>query len=78
MKIIDIKVSEPFYVPCHPQQDAITTIPGVFPFSFCQVSTDEGVTGLVPAPGGRIVKILIEEALKPYVIGENPMNNERI
>lgn len=78
MKIIDIKVSEPFYVPCHPQQDAITTIPGMFPFSFCQVSTDEGVTGLVPAPGGRIVKILIEEALKPYVIGENPMNNERI
>ena len=78
MKITDIRVTETFHVPCEPQQDAITSIPGVFPFNFCQVFTDEGVTGLVPAPGGKMVKALIEDALKPLIVGENPMNNERI
>jgi L-alanine-DL-glutamate epimerase-like enolase superfamily enzyme len=78
MKITDIKISDTFYVPCKAQQDAITTIPALYTFSFCQIFTDEGLTGFVPSPGGSIAKALIEEALKPYVVGENPMNNERI
>lgn len=78
MKVTDIRISQTFYVPCKAQQDAITTIPAIFPYSFCEVHTDEGLTGLVPAPGGNLTRLLIEEALKPYVVGEDPMNNERI
>lgn len=78
MKITDIKLTETYYVPCEPQQDAITTVPGVYSLTFCQVMTDEGLTGLVPAPSGNLMKTIIEEGLKPYVVGENPMHNERI
>jgi L-alanine-DL-glutamate epimerase-like enolase superfamily enzyme len=78
MKITDIKISNTFYVPCAPQQDAITSIPGLNTHIFCEIFTDEGLTGFVPASGGNITKVLIEELLKPYVVGEDPMNNERI
>jgi L-alanine-DL-glutamate epimerase-like enolase superfamily enzyme len=78
MKITDIKISDTFYVPCAPQQDAITSIPGVNTHIFCEIFTDEGLTGFVPASGGNVTKVLIEELLKPYVVGEDPMNNERI
>jgi L-alanine-DL-glutamate epimerase-like enolase superfamily enzyme len=78
MKITDIKISNTFYVPCAPQQDAITSIPGLNTHIFCEIFTDEGLSGFVPASGGNITKVLIEELLKPYVVGEDPMNNERI
>ncbi len=78
MKITDVKLTETYYVPCQAQQDAITTIPGVYPLAFCQIFTDEGVTGLVPAPSGNLAKVIIEEGLKPYLIGENPLHNERL
>ncbi len=78
MKITDVKLTETYYVPCQPQQDAITTIPGVYPLAFCQIFTDEGITGLVPAPSGNLAKTIIEEGLKPYLVGENPLHNERI
>ena len=78
MKITDLKLTETYYIPCEPQQDAITTVPGVYPITFCQVFTDEGLTGLVPAPPGNLAKAIIEEGIKPYVIGENPLHHERI
>ena len=78
MKITDLKLTETYYIPCEPQQDAITSVPGVYPIAFCQVFTDEGVTGLVPAPPGNLAKAIIEEGIKPYVIGENPLHHERI
>lgn len=78
MKITDVKITNTFYVPCKPQQDAITAIPGLNTHTFCQLHTDEGLTGFVPALGGNVTKVLIEEALKPYLVGEDPMNNERI
>ena len=78
MKITDIRLTDPLYLPTSLQTDSINTLSRVNTYIFCQVFTDEGVTGLVPARGGGLNKFLVEEALKPYVVGEDPMNNERI
>ena len=78
MKITDIKLTDPLFLPTPLQTDAINTLSTVNVYTFCQVFTDEGITGFVPARGGMLNKTLIEEGLKPYVVGEDPMNNERI
>jgi len=78
MKITDIRVTDTFYVPGKAQQDAITTISAVQAYNFCEIHTDEGLVGLVPAPGGALAKSIIEQGLKPYVLGHDPMDNERI
>ncbi|MFH1639221.1 MAG: mandelate racemase/muconate lactonizing enzyme family protein [Chloroflexota bacterium] len=78
MKITDIRLMDPVYIPVQLQQDAINTLGTVSSPIFCQIFTDEGVTGIVPARGGNFFKALVEDVLKPYVIGEDPMNNERI
>lgn len=78
MKITDIKLTDTLYVTGQLQQDAINTLPAAGAYNFCQLFTDEGVTGFVPARGGNLTRVLVEEVLKPCVIGEDPMNNERI
>ena len=78
MKITDIKLTDPVYVPFRPQQDAINTLPVASAYNFCQVFTDEGVSSLTVARSGNLYKVLIEEMLKPYIVGEDPMDNERI
>lgn len=78
MKITDIRVTDSFYVPGKPQQDAITTISGVQAYSFCEIHTDEGLIGLVPTYGGALTRSIIEQGLKPYVLGQDPMDSERI
>ncbi len=78
MKITDIRLTENFYVPGSAQSDAITSIPALNTLRFCEIHTDEGLVGLVPAAPGPVIGVLIEEVLKPYVIGEDPMDNERI
>ncbi len=78
MKITDVKLTDPVYLPLELQTDAINTLSRANAYTFCQVFTDEGITGIVPARGGGMVKSLIEDSLKPYIVGEDPMNNERI
>jgi len=78
VKITDIRLTDTFYVPAKPQQDAISKIPPMSMHNFCQVFTDEGLVGLVPASGGKITKVLIEEMIKPILVGEDPMVHERI
>lgn len=78
MKITDIKLTDPLFLPTPPQADAINTLSTVNVYIFCQVFTDEGIAGFVPARGGGLTKMIIEDMLKPYVVGEDPMNNERI
>ncbi|HTK02642.1 MAG TPA: mandelate racemase/muconate lactonizing enzyme family protein [Bordetella sp.] len=78
MKITDVRLTDTLYVPCKPQADAITAIPGWNTHVFCELHTDEGLTGFVPASGGAVTKVLIEEGIKPYLLGEDPMNSERI
>lgn len=78
MKITDIRLTDTFYVPAKPQQDAISRLPPVSVQNFCQVFTDEGPVGLVPASGGKLTRVLIEEMIRPVLIGEDPMDHERI
>jgi len=78
MKITDIKITDPVYIPIRQTQDAINTLPTVSSYSFCQIFTDDGVTGLGLARSGNLYRVFVEEILKPYIIGEDPMNNERI
>lgn len=78
MKIVDVRVSKTYYVPCEVQADAVTTIPPYLPIAFCEVVTDDGLIGRVPANAGGVFRALIEEQLKPYAIGEDPMDSERI
>ena len=78
MKIIDVKLSDPVYIPVRQMTDAINVLPTFRALTFLQVFTDEGMTGIVPAQGGALNKVLIEDLLKPYVIGEDPLNTERI
>jgi len=78
MKIIDVKLSDPVYIPVRQMTDAINVLPTAMTYTFLQVFTDEGITGIVPTQGGALNKVLIEDLLKPYVIGEDPLNTERI
>jgi L-alanine-DL-glutamate epimerase-like enolase superfamily enzyme len=78
MKITDVKLSETFYVPVRVQADSINTLAGTGAYNYCQVFTDEGVTGIGFSRASGISKAFIEETLKPYIVGEDPMNNERI
>lgn len=78
MKITDIKLSDPVYVPARQMADAINILPIVTAYTFLYVFTDEGITGIGPARSGALDKALIEELLKPYVVGEDPLNSERI
>ncbi len=75
MKITDVKLSDPVYVSSRQMGDAINTVPASRPLTFLQVFTDEGITGI--SPGGGMAAF-IEGVLKPYVIGEDPLNTERI
>ena len=78
MKITDIQLSDPVYVPARQMADAINILPIVTAYTFLYVFTDEGITGIGPARSGALDKALIEELLKPYVVGEDPLNSERI
>jgi len=77
MKITEIKLTDPIFLPVKLQTDSINTLSTANAYTFCQVSTDEGITGFVPGRGDAVTRGFIE-ALTPYVVGEDPMNNERI
>jgi L-alanine-DL-glutamate epimerase-like enolase superfamily enzyme len=78
MKVKSIKLSEPVYVPYRAMTDAINTLPLAMSYSFVYISTDEGITGTGLSHGGALEKLLIENVLAPQVIGEDPLNTERI
>lgn len=66
MKVTDVKT--------------FTTEGGMGPWIFVQVYTDEGITGVGEAtnfPGGRVVETAVNE-LKPYIVGKNPFNVEKL
>jgi L-alanine-DL-glutamate epimerase-like enolase superfamily enzyme len=77
MKITDIRLTGPVYIPTRQCEDAINILPAVMSYSFCEISTDEGITGLTIGKSGSLYKALIEEMLKPYVIGEDRGSHER-
>ena len=78
MKITEVQLLETLYIPFRQMADAINVLPTIVPFSVIKISTDEGVTGIGPIYGGALDKAIIEGTLKPQVLGEDPLNTERI
>lgn len=54
MKITDLKVSDPIYVPFKPMADAINTIPAAMTYTFLKIMTDEDITGLSINYSGKV------------------------
>ncbi|GAG45771.1 unnamed protein product, partial [marine sediment metagenome] len=51
MKIADVQLSDPAYIPFRQMADAINVLPTAMSYLFLQVFTDEGITGIGPAHG---------------------------
>ena len=64
MKITDVKLMDPLYVPKTPEQDAINVSPMpsyIASVNFLQVFTDEGITGICQALGNQALnKVTLE------------------
>ncbi|MBL7118423.1 mandelate racemase/muconate lactonizing enzyme family protein [Candidatus Bathyarchaeota archaeon] len=79
MKITDIEVTKPISVPLRlAAGDAINRDMNVRRSAAVQVSTDEGLTGICRFSGSEWCRTLIEKVLKGVVIGEDPLNFQRI
>ena len=85
MKITDVKLSAPWYVRGKESTDATVVNPAIRSTTLLEIMTDEGVSGFTAVSelnlgpqDGSLNKVLIENAFKPLVVGEDPMDTERI
>lgn len=79
MKITDVRIGESFSGRLSYQWgDAINEIPRDVTLGYCEVLTDEGITGVAPASPNELMKFLIEQVLKPLVLGEDPFETEKL
>ena len=85
MKITDVKLSDPWYVHGKESTDATVVNPAIRATSLLEITTDEGVSGftavselLIGPQDGSLKKLLIDHAFKPLVVGEDPLDTERI
>ncbi len=65
MKITDIELSDPIYIPfeqARHREIPIHVFSTTLPMTFLQVFTDEGITGISPTGG---MTAIIENMLKP-------------
>lgn len=82
---LQLKLSDPVDFPVSKWADALNVMPKTSSRGVLQIFTDEGVTGLATAGGSlagpsgdAMDRVLIEELLGPHVVGEDPLNTERI
>lgn len=78
MKVTDIRLTEPVYEKlARYWSNAIQEGPkgSLLTFRALQIFTDEGITGVGPWRGGAVAHL---ESLRPFVVGEDPMDVERI
>ena len=85
MKITDIKLSDPVYTNVKQSTDATVVNPAIRASSLVEITTDAGVTGFaslgepqIGPEGVSLNKLLIEYMFKPLVVGEDPLDTERI
>ena len=85
MKITDIKLSEPWYVHGKQSTDATVVNPGIRATSLLEITTDEGISGFtavgelnIGPQSGSLKNVLVDHAFKPLVVGEDPLDTERI
>ena len=85
MKITDVKLSDPWYVHGKESTDATVVNPAIRATSLLEITTDEGVSGFtavselhIGPQDGSLKKVLIDHAFRPLVVGEDPLDTERI
>ena len=85
MKITDVKLTDPWYSNVAVTTDATVENSTIRANALVKISTDEGLTGFVAfnepqiGPGGASLnKLLVEHAFKPLIVGEDPLDTERI
>lgn len=85
MKITDLRVTDPVYMTARMGADATVDARTISALAFVEICTDEGVMSKMPAGGlqagpygEELNKVLIENVLKPYVVGQDPLDTERI
>jgi D-arabinonate dehydratase len=87
MKVTDIKLSKPWFSSARPMADATVEVPGMRSNMILEVTTDEGISGITPITDpivqigqedASLIKVLVENAFKPLVIGEDPLDTEKI
>jgi len=81
MKITNIEII-PIFIPWKKTQPVSFLAHGKRPCNLLKVSTDEGITGYseeaVTGFSEAVIRAFIESRLKPILLGENPMNVERL
>ena len=78
MKIIDVKTTYIHIPHLGSIQDATIRHPTPGRGQcFAHVLTDEGLEGLGIGDGGRAAQVLINESLRPILIGQDPLNIEK-
>jgi D-arabinonate dehydratase len=79
LKITDVEMSKPISVPLRlTAGDAINRDMNVRSSATVKVSTDEGVSGICRCSGSEWSRTLIDTVLKSVVVGEDPLNFQRI
>jgi L-alanine-DL-glutamate epimerase-like enolase superfamily enzyme len=84
LKITDITMTDPLYLPPFPgllhQGDARwgSTGPQMRSASFLRVHTDEGITGISPGSLSPSIRSFVFDVFKPLVVGEDPFQVEKI
>lgn len=87
MKVTDIKLSKPWFSNARPMADATVEVPGTRSTMIMEVTTDEGISGITPITdpivqvgleNESLIKVLVENAFKPLVVGEDPFDTEKI
>ncbi|MDA4130627.1 MAG: mandelate racemase/muconate lactonizing enzyme family protein [Thaumarchaeota archaeon] len=80
MKISDLRVAPTAMIKLQsPGMDSMHVVQS-FRTSAIEIVTDEGITGIAPFGfyGFEATKAIIETELKPEILGENPLDHERI
>ncbi len=80
MKIVDLRIAPTAIISLEsPLIDSMHHVES-FRTSVVEIVTDEGITGIAPFGfyGFEATKAIIETELKPEILGENPLNHERI
>jgi L-alanine-DL-glutamate epimerase-like enolase superfamily enzyme len=80
MKIVDVRVCEPYVYPMARElADQINRHIGDGQRqAYVEVLTDEGVTGSSPCGADAVTRSLLQDVLRPKVVDEDPFNVERV
>lgn len=78
MRIVDVRISEPYAYPTVRElADQINTWKGQW-LAYLNVVTDEGIIGTSPCGANTVTRAIIQDVLKPKIVGEDLFNVERI